>query len=184
MKSWQELIKQENLTDHELKQIPCLHQQVVESISTYFQKKFNMSDSRMMKMFISTAEKEPTKQHWINALDFDHYLGSLFQKAPMVIKPDLFYNIAKTFLTSNISPYKYYLQNMPSRMALLAMEQLGNTCHHAMPVKVAFDADTRFMITIKPYPYYRPITKGTFCHFVRGITDAIFKYRKIRVNEL
>ncbi len=184
MREWKDLIEREKLTDHELRRIPCMHQHVVEAISDYFQTAFGMPALEIMRLFYQVAGNHPRKQHWISAYDFEQYLDGLFRQTPGLIKPDACYQVAKTFLSKNVTPYKYYLQKMPARLALHGMEQLGNTCHHAMPVEVTFPRADSLLIKITPYPYYRDITKGTFCHFIRGVTDAIFSYRKIRVNKV
>ncbi len=157
-----------------------MHQHVVEAIAGYFQKKMAMPVPGIMQLFSDMAGIHPLSQYWLNVYDFDHYLSYLFRQAPKLITPGVFYHVAKTFLSDNVTPYKYYLQKMPFRAALASMELLGNTCHHAMPVKVIFTSKTEVLIKMTPYPYYLQVTKGTFCHFVRGITDALLTHRKLK----
>ena len=184
---WQDLLNRTGLSEDELKRIPASSCENNITELDYYVNSLGIREEKLFKGISRSPEDFKHPGNWLNPIDEIRFHINMFRNAPDLLTHYDAYRAGLHFKHSGNSLFLVLvrLMSLPRTLREMAKNvRKFNNEYNLTPL--GFSPDRMFLI-LEDFPYYREISLGHECHFVRGMLAANFEMHdvlKYKVREI
>jgi len=180
MANWKELIKKENLTDNELKQIPgALCTNYITS-RNYFVDFHGYESKDLLDGLDATDEEFNESKNWLHALDEQRFNLNVFRKSKTIFTHHDYYHAGVNFKFSDNNLFIIMVKLLSASKILKEISKTVRKFNNEYDITpVGFKKDSSHFI-LNDYPFYRSVSVGHECRFSEGVFASNFEIHNIK----
>ena len=177
--NWKDLLLKSGLDNDELSRIPASSCENNIAELDYYVHSLGIPEDRLFEGVSRSANEFKHPGNWLNPLDEIRFHVNMFKNAPELLTHHDAYKAGLHFRHSKSSLFLILVRFMSLSGTLQDIAKHVRKFNNEYSMNSVGYRPGHTFITLQDFPYYREISLGHECHFVRGMLAANFEMHKI-----